>query len=155
MRRRLLLFSFLSVLLEGLFLQGLQTDSEPEMVANVADVGAGLALAFGPDDVAHLVWYNAVGYTLMYLHADGISQPHALEFVRRVANPFLPTIGLDVDDQGDTHISFFSYRNGFQMRHIHGRFPGFLAPQRVARRGPNTRELDSAENSIHRGIMVT
>jgi len=122
--------AYYDISLEGLVVHQLDPASEPVLLAPSNDVGAGLALAFDPDDVPHLAWFSTIDESLVYLRGDGISLPRKLEYVRKFAG-FFPFLSIDVDHLGTTHISFFSAQNGIQMRYIKGKFPGTLTPVRV------------------------
>jgi hypothetical protein len=122
--------AYFSLDLEGMVLQKLDGTSEPVLLATTDDVGLGLSMAFGPDDVPHLVWCSALDTTVTYLRGDGVSRPINIESVKRFAF-LLPQTSIDVDAQDNLHVTFFSNRNGMQMRYIKGKFATELTPVRV------------------------
>jgi hypothetical protein len=111
-------------------LQKLDGVSEPVLLTTTDDVGLALSMAFGPDDIPHLVWCSALDTTVAYLRGDGVSRPINIESVKRFAF-LLPQTSIDVDADDNLHITFFSNRNGMQMRYIKGKFATELTPVRV------------------------
>jgi hypothetical protein len=115
---------------EGMVLHKLDPVSEPVLLAKTDDVGFGISMAFGPDDIPHLVWCSSLDTTIVYLRGDRVSKPMNIESVKRFAF-LLPQTSIDVDADDNLHITFFSNRNGMQMRYIKGKFATELIPVRV------------------------